>query len=172
MRKLICVAAVLFLLALPIFAQDAPKAEFFGGYQYTRVNPGSGLSGLNYNGWNAAVTGFMGSSKTFGITGDISGAYKKIGGVSTSDHFFLFGPTIKGHGSISPFAHTLFGLSHASGGGASDNAFAWALGAGLDVKVASHVDVRLGQFDYLMTRHASETQNNFRYSAGIVFRFE
>lgn len=173
MKKLFCIAVVLALLAaLPLWAQDAPKANLFGGYQYTRINPGHGVSGENFNGWNAALTGFMGSSKMLGLTADISGAYKTFSGVKTSDHFFLFGPTIAGHGKVAPFAHTLFGISHISGGGLSDNAFAWALGAGVDVSVASHVAVRLGQFDYLMTRHNSESQNNFRYSAGIVFNFE
>lgn len=172
MKKLISVAALLALLALPALAQDAPKAEVFGGYQYTRFNPGNGVTGINMNGWNAAVTGFMGS--TFGITGDVSGAYKTLGGVKTKTHFFLFGPTLASHSSenFTPFAHVLFGVAHSSALGVSDNAFSMALGGGVDVKVANHVAVRLGQFDYLMTRFASESQNNFRYSAGIVFRFE
>lgn len=172
MRKLFCVAAALLVLALPALAQDAPKAEFFGGYQYTRINPGSGITGVNLNGWDAALTGNVGH--TLGITADVSGAYKTIAGISTHQHFFLFGPTLASHSSESftPFAHALFGVAHASGGGASDNAFSMALGGGFDVKVANHVAVRLGQFDYLMTRFGGQSQNNFRYSAGLVFRFE
>lgn len=172
MKKLITVAAVLAMLALPVLAQDAPKAELFGGYQYTRINPGSGITGQNLNGWDAALTGNVGH--TLGITADISGAYKTVAGISNHDYFFLFGPTLASHSneSFTPFAHALFGVAHASGGGFSDNAFAMGLGGGLDVKVANHVAVRLGQFDYLMTRFGSATQNNFRYSAGIVFRFE
>lgn len=172
MRKLFGLAAALVLMVLPVFAQDAPKAELFGGYQYTRINPGSGIPGQNLNGWNAALTGNIGH--TLGITADISGAYKTIAGISNKDHFFLFGPTLASHSneSFTPFAHALFGVAHSSGGGFSDNAFAMALGGGVDVKVASHVAIRLGQFDYLMTRFSSATQNNFRYSAGVVFRFE
>lgn len=172
MKRFLLLAAALVLLALPVMAQDAPTAEIFGGYQYTRINPGSPATAQNYNGWDASLTGFMGDSKMFGLTADVSGAYKSFGGVSTSDHFFLFGPTIAGHGKLSPFAHTLFGISHYSVAGVTDNAFAWALGGGLDVQATQHVSIRLAQFDYLMTRHGGDSQNNVRYSAGIVFRFE
>ncbi len=34
------------------------------------------------------------------------------------------------------------------------------------------VAVRLGQFDYLPTYFSKTTQNNFRYSTGVVLRLE
>ena len=175
MRKLMMALAIACLLALPVFAQENYKAEIFGGYQYTRVNPGSGMSGENFNGWNAAVTGNVNS--WFGITGDISGGYKDFSGLNVKVHNFLFGPTLSYNKAekVKPFAHVLFGVSHASAGflgvSASENAFAMALGGGLDVGVHKNVAIRLGQFDYVMTRFDSETQNNFRLSTGIVFRF-
>jgi hypothetical protein len=50
-----------------------------------------------------------------------------------------------------------------------------APGIGLDWNVTHHVGLRLGQMDYLLTRLPSSTNqvtwNNFRYSAGVVFRF-
>ena len=171
MKKLLGIVIVLVVVSVPVFCQDYPKAEVFGGYQYTRINPGNGVSGENFNGWNAAVTGNF--SHWLGLTGDVSGAYKSIAGVSVKDHTFLFGPTIASRSSdkFTPFAHALFGVTHESATGfASDNAFAMALGGGVDLGVRNFA-IRIGQFDYLMTRFGGMSQNNFRYSAGIVFRF-
>jgi hypothetical protein len=39
------------------------------------------------------------------------------------------------------------------------------------VKLLPLISIRLGQLDYLQTRIANNSQNNFRYSAGIVLRF-
>jgi hypothetical protein len=174
MKKLLGIVVVLVVVSVPVFCQDYPKAEVFGGYQYTRINPGSGISGENFNGWNAAVTGNI--NHWLGVTGDVSGAYKSISGVSLKQYTFMGGPTISSHSSekFTPFVHALFGGAHFSGSGfggsGSDNAFAMALGGGLDLGVKNFA-VRVGQFDYLMTRFGGTSQNDFRYSAGIVFRF-
>jgi hypothetical protein len=53
----------------------------------------------------------------------------------------------------------------------TNNAFATAVGAGIDVKPFHFVSVRLFQFDYLLTRFGSQTQNQPRASAGVVFHF-
>jgi opacity protein-like surface antigen len=165
------------------------------------------------NGFNFAVTGFV--NKYFGITADISrsagdisvnlandGSFKATGRLTTTN--FLFGPTVAMRtGKINPYVHALFGISHAtlpgkivatgvatpldSGTLVDGNSFAMAFGGGLDVKVAKHISVRLGQFDYLRTSHSltndaatnffglpsapSDTQNSLRYSTGIVFKF-
>ncbi len=168
MRKLLLLLVGLLAMGMTAVAQDAAKVEVFGGYQYLRVNPGQGLSGENFNGWNGAVTGYV--NNWLGITGDISGSYNNGVHIYT----FMGGPTLSPARSKSlvPFVHALFGDVHASGGGVSDNAFGMALGGGLDVLgVHGHIGVRLAQADYVMSRFASATQNNFRYSAGVVFRF-
>jgi len=176
MRKSLAVVAVIALFAIPMLAQDHPKADIFGGYQYTRINPGGGASGENFNGWNAAVTGWV--NNYLGVTGDFSGAYKSIGGTAIRQYTFMFGPTIASHANekFTPFAHVLLGGAHCTtDAGAcfatSNTAFALAFGGGLDVNVGHNVGVRVGQFDYLMTKFASDTQNDFRFSAGIVFHF-
>ena len=175
MKKAVVCFALSILMVAPVLAQNNYKAEIFGGYQYTRVNPGSGISGENFNGWNASVTGNVNS--WFGVTGDISAGYKNIGGVDTNVYNFLFGPTISSNKSehFKPFAHALFGVSHASasfaGSGASDNSFGMALGGGVDAGVTKNIALRLIQADYLMTRFGSATQNNARISTGVVFRF-
>src|SRR6185369_13882744 len=119
MRKLVSIILLLWLASLSAAAQDFPKAEIFGGYQLTR------LDGTTLNGWNAALTGNL--NHWFGVTGDFSGAYTSQGGVDFRNYTYTFGPTIsaRGNETFTPFAHALFGGSHASAGfggvSASDN---------------------------------------------------
>ncbi|MGI9102820.1 MAG: hypothetical protein ACR2IF_10300 [Terriglobales bacterium] len=192
MRKLFMAVAVVALLALPMMAQDHPKFDIFGGYQLTHISPGvTGTPSSAFNGWNAAVTGWL--NGTFGITADFSGAYKKnpFGfvpppDISTHQYTYMFGPTIASHSNpkFTPFAHFLIGGASAgadtgtgpfgAGGTASSHSLALAFGGGLDVG-GKKVKFRVGQFDYLMTRFFHDTlnvhQNDFRYSAGVVFSF-
>ena len=174
MRKALFVCLIA-MLALPLLAQDAPKAEVFGGYQYFRLNPGHSVSGVNFNGWNAALTGYV--KPNVGLTVDMSGAYKSESGASMHFHNFMFGPTFTTSKSetVKPFVHALFGVSHVNAGfdglGGSDNAFAMALGGGVDANISHNIALRIIQADYFMTRFASESQHNVRISTGIVFRF-
>lgn len=70
-----------------------------------------------------------------------------------------------------------FGGAHVGGGGASESGFAMTIGGGVDVKASPRVAIRLGQFDYVLTRFDGPvsgnktSQHNFRYAAGVVFRF-
>ena len=176
MKKTLFVVALVLCCGLVAFAQDFKKAEVFGGYQWTSVDAGSGFDRQNFNGWNAALTGYF--KPNFGITADFSGAYKSESGVSVKSYSYLFGPTLRGHmDKASPFVHALFGGVHdsadASGLGSlgNDSSFAYAIGGGLDYDMSSNVAIRVAQFDFLGTRFGGETQKNFRYSGGIVFRF-
>jgi hypothetical protein len=47
MRNAVGIILLLWLGSLSVVAQDFPKAEIFGGYQYSRQNS------TNLNGWNA-----------------------------------------------------------------------------------------------------------------------
>ena len=92
------------------------------------------------------------------------------------NYTYTFGPTIaaRGNETFTPFAHALFGGSHASAGfggvSASDDGFAMIFGGGVDAKFSPHLSFRVAQFDW-MSFHANggSSNNNFRYSAGIVF---
>lgn len=176
LKKTLFVVALVLCCGLVAFAQDFKKAEVFGGYQWTSVDVGSGFDRQNFNGWNAALTGYF--NPNFGITADFSGAYKSESGVSVKSYSYLFGPTLRGHmDKASPFVHALFGGVHESanasglGGLGSDSSFAYAIGGGFDYDMSPNVAVRVAQFDFLGTRFGGETQKNFRYSGGIVFRF-
>lgn len=195
MRKAAVVFAILSLLAIPLLAQDHPKAEVFGGYQFTHINygfpntpafTGTGLKKAeNYNGWNAALTVWV--NNWLGATADFSGAYRGDSTVTASNsimqHTFMFGPTValRRNEKFTPFAHALFGGAHCSTGigsgkcfGFDSNSFAFALGGGLDVG-SKRIAFRVGQFDYIRTGFDQNIglnhQNEFRYSAGVIFRF-
>ncbi len=48
MRKLTGIILLFLLVSAAAVAQDFPKAEIFGGYQFTRQQS------VNWNGWDAA----------------------------------------------------------------------------------------------------------------------
>ncbi len=107
---------------------------------------------------------------------------------------YLFGPQLKirAH-KVQPFVHTLFGAAHSNeyvnaykaicqpiAGGCSgqatpaNDAFAMAIGGGIDVPINKTISIRPAGVDYLMTRFTNpvtgtNNQSNIRYSAGIVF---
>ena len=61
-----------------------------------------------------------------------------------------------------------------SGRVGNGTAFAMTVGGGVDVRVSPRIAIRLAQAEYLMTRFPdglSNRQDNFRFGAGVVFRF-
>ena len=112
MKKLIGVAILLCFFSCLTLAQETPKPEVFGGYQFTTMNPS-----WNASGWNGQANFYV--TRWLGVTGDFSGAY------SSGEHFhtYTFGPVVSTHkGSLSPFVHGLFGGAHASAAGVGINA--------------------------------------------------
>lgn len=171
MRKLVGITLMFLLASLAVVAQEYPKAEVFGGYQYTNFDGPGGT-----NGWNTAVTGNL--NHWFGVTGDFSGAYKTQSGADLRAYTYTFGPTLAARNirTFTPFVHGLFGGFHESitAGtlSASDSGFTMAFGGGVDASVKQHWGIRLGQFDWLSFRsNGSTSNNNFRYSAGLVLKF-
>ncbi len=177
MRKTIFVCMLILVSCIFMVAQDSDtKAEIFGGYQWTNVDDlGSGVGRQNFNGFNGAVSGYF--NKNLGITADFSGAFKTESGVSAKLYTYTFGPTLRvPMDKATPFVHALFGGGHftADESGTNllkSNGFVYAIGGGLDVNASKNVAIRIGQFDYLGTRFESTNFKNFRYSAGIVFKF-
>jgi len=105
--------------------------------------------------------------------------------LNTRAHECLFGPQLSYRTEkITPFAHSFFGASHVTESvsipfpvpappisiSTSQTGFAMVLGGGLDYNLTGRLAWR-AQTDYLMTRLFNHTQNNFRFSTGIVFRF-
>jgi hypothetical protein len=134
---------------------------------------------VNTHGWELSAAfkplGWLGA------VADFSGHYGSTHGSNLHLNTYLFGPQVSFPARVSPFAHVLFGAAHESLSNpgvalgipnlGTNTAFATAIGAGIDVKPFHFVSIRLFQFDYLLTRFGSQTQNQPRASAGVVFHF-
>lgn len=198
MRKTVFLIALMALFPLMAMAQDTPKVEVFGGYQYLHTgdlsSSGQTLSnsGQNWNGWDANATYYF--NKNFGVQGDFSGSYATLsnfisgGNISTHVYTYSGGPVValNAGGKVNPFVHALFGGVRLSGSqsgvSVSFNGFATAVGGGVDVKVAPRIAFRLIQADWAYFHFGSTTiagastpsfsaSKNVRIATGIVFRF-
>jgi hypothetical protein len=152
------------VVVLSAAALAVPRAEIFGGYQFTHLE-----GGPNMNGWNGALTGDMG--KLFGVTADFSGVYG-VYGLATHFYTYTFGPEVHAHlPVVKPFVHALFGGSRQSIGIKSINGFAMYVGGGFD---AGHGPIawRVAQFDWMdLHFYGSNFSKNVRVSTGLVIRF-
>lgn len=182
-------AALLSVLAVPLFAQD--KIEVFGGYQYLHTGNVTvdGVtqsdSSQSYNGWDAAAT--FKPHRFLGFTGDFSGTYATESGVNLHVYTYTGGPVVFiPTPLIHPFVHALFGGVQLTGteGGVSTswNGFTTMFGGGVDAKVGHLLAVRIAQVDWLYYHFPSKNiagatfpsfggSNNVRISSGIVLRF-
>lgn len=165
MHKLALV--VLFSMAAAVASAQVPTSgNVFFGYSYNHAEIVS-HDGTNLNGWNASLEGKM--LPWVGIVADLSGTY----GSHISHHNYLFGPRVSVEvGKYRPFAQFLAGASHVNvgDGTATDTSFSNAIGGGLDYHLKGPVAWR-GQMDWIHTRFFSESQNDVRFSTGIVIHF-
>jgi len=186
MRKLVCLVGLFFLVGLPAAAQESrPTTDISLGYSYIRANPSTtGFSDFNVNGGTASLAYNPGS--WYGIAGEFGDYHVgQIGGTSVDTNVitYMFGPQVYYHhfGHFTPFVQGLFGGAHSNGAGfgtpGTRNSFAIAAGGGVDIPVKSHVSVRLGPVDYLLTDFPEfpgggrKVQNNLRVSGGVRWRF-
>lgn len=174
MKRIVLLVAILVAAALVATAQEMPRVEVFGGYSYLYAGSSGQEKGFGLNGWTAQ--GSVNLNNWLGLTGDFGGYYGSPSSVSVHSYTYMFGPTLSYRAQhITPFAHALFGGSHLSGsiGGlsASQNAFAMAVGGGLDLPLKGNFGVRLAQLDWVRTQFFGAAQNNFRVSTGVMFRF-
>lgn len=200
MKKIVCVSILVLFCSLTTFAQDVPKAEAFLGYNYVRVNSTTNISSYSSNGGSAQFA--LNFGKWVSGVADIGGYHNGVVNGYNIDNTmlsYLFGPRISYRTSrVTPYFNTLFGgvwfgastakaVAPCTGSGCgavttsraagSLNAFAMAIGGGLDIKLAKHIAFRPIGLDYFLTRlknpvlQEDHNQHNLRYSAGINFLF-
>ena len=170
-------------IALPAKAQDeTPRLEVYAGYDYTRENATNHITGVppsqSVNGNGASGQLEFDATRWLGIVADLAGyAVARTGFATTHQVSFLFGPRANlRRGRLTPFAQVLFGGVWAEDAIVlgSKTAFGMTAGGGLDFKLSRHIAIRPLQAEYFLTKFPdglNNRQNNFRYSAGIVFRF-
>jgi opacity protein-like surface antigen len=199
--KIVSVSVLVLLCSLAAFAQDVPKAELFLGYNYVRVNSTTNISSYSSNGGSSQFALNFGKwvSGVFDIGGYHNGVVNGYN-IDNTMLSYMFGPRISVRkGRVTPYFNTLFGgvwfgastakqvapctgtscsSSTTTGRAAGSlNAFAMAVGGGLDIKLSKHVAFRPIGLDYFLTRlknpvlQDDHNQHNLRYSAGINFLF-
>jgi hypothetical protein len=171
-RKIAFVGLIVGLLSFSAFAgeTDHPKAEFYGGYQYSHME-----GGFNANGFNFGATGNLGSS--FGITADFGSSFNTTNGVSLKNYTYTFGPqlALRANKAYTPFVHALVGGDHASAslGGVSvtGNGMALLAGGGVDINFNRYMAFRASGDWMMLHSNGSTSSKNFRMPVGIVFKF-
>ncbi len=193
MAKLVRIALAVLVLSGIASAQNIPAIDVFGGYSFLNFNePGSTQTysvqtfkeRLPLQGWDFSAS--VGRFHHFAGEVDISGHHTGNcggSGVTCSDLSYLFGPRYtmgKRSNKITGFAHLLIGRDQADllGEGdttVSDTSLAIAAGGGADYWFSRYVGIQFGPVDYIFTNHLNNygaaSQNSFRASAGIAFRF-
>jgi opacity protein-like surface antigen len=182
-------------LAVPAFAQSAPKTEVSGGYQFLNFS----LEGENESmpkGWYFDVAGNL--SPLFGVVFQVGGNYKTfeesftLGGVTSTAsadfkvHEFLGGVrvNVRSRPAFVPFAQVLAGGINGSvevsstttipgsapiafNDSESGTNFALEVGGGVNFGLTSAVGLRVGA-DYLRVFAEDNGANLFRLNIGIV----
>jgi Outer membrane protein beta-barrel domain len=184
-RKIALLLSLSLLFGFSASAQDTPRADVFVGYQYTRQMYTPGTS-FNMNGGVGQIVFYP--TSWLGVVGEVSGnavgnIHAPFNGSGGTLYSYMGGARIAfRHGPLQPYVQVLFGAGQLDStlqarlGSPSSTAFATAFGGGLDLRVAHHFAIRLVQGDYFLTRFTNPvniafTQNNFRLSTGVVFRF-
>jgi hypothetical protein len=167
----IVIILLIFCGNLRAVAQDMPKLQVFGGYSYTRFDsPSFGFTNAsNLNGYtfSPAYNLLWG----FGVVAELSGQY----GAKLNLRDLAVGPQFLYPGGKSTFfghflvgdARTLVQVANTEG----DTARAIVLGGGMDRDISARFAIRLFQVDYVHTSLFSETQNNLRFSTGLVYHW-
>ncbi len=202
-RRCASVALVLAiaLIALPSFAQTAPKAssagsddavpkaELFVGYQW--LNPGGNIPDQSTppNAFKLpSITQGFGTNLSYNFTKNLAleGNYGGDWNRNVSISAFGVGPkfTWRGEG-VNFFAHTLLGFQRLSSRGIdSPTGIAAILGGGMDIKLWKPLSLRLFEADYQLARMnfshdvppdnsalRRQTFNGVRLTSGLVFNF-
>jgi opacity protein-like surface antigen len=177
------VAAGMLLMCSPASkCQDRPKSEATMSYSYMRGYAAD--NGGTYNMGGASASFAINLKPWLGLVQDYGGySFTGLGyGLGSTMYTYLYGPRFslrRSERRWTPFGQVLLGASHinvkGSGFTATENSFAVAAGGGVDFALSRHFSVRVAQVEYLRTRFESVngtqvTQNNFRFSAGLVVR--
>lgn len=179
MRSAVRTALAVVVISVAAAAQIPTSGNIFIGYTFSRENAALGAPPtINLNGWEGSLEGKL--LPWIGIVADLSGGYgstnQLVAGPGASNvkvrkYTFLFGPRVSiPIGRFTPFAHALFGAGHINDAEITDTSFATAIGGGIDYRLIHGIAWRI-QGDDVHTRFFNSTQDHFRFSTGIDFRF-
>jgi len=179
----ICVGVTGF--ARPAAAQDVPKVEVSGGWNYEAIKSNDDEKWTHFSkGWYADVA--VSLNKMWSGVGQVTGDYKTVndteGVFDLTVYQYLFGAraSARGNPKATPYAQALFGAAKVkfSQGSfsLSENMFTYQVGGGVNVKVNDNVGARVsGDYVRLMPKSdselTSEALQGLRLAVGLVFGF-
>ncbi len=195
--SLILTGIVAWLGAAAVLHAQNNIGEVFGGYSYAKINPNDPLPKQNASGWVASAGGYP--NRWFGVGFEIGAQFGTLpppSGVSApnlsfKEYSYLAGPmfrfldTAKVQSSAKVMLGGVFGqvnldsattgpqaqaLGAAGYGGFNQTKFAALFAVPVDVTVTKLIGIRVEPGLYL-TGFNKQTQTNFRFSIGPVFRF-
>ena len=162
------------------------------------LNGGGGALVYNFNGYIGIKLDLQGYGSTTRTVNNLvvvnpNGVAMVVNSGSVQSNLFTYmaGPQLRipTH-TFKPFAEFLFGgaltnfhgnfvtATSATNVNTSNNAFAMAVGGGVDIRINKTISIRPFQMDYLLSRFGNSlipggyhNQNNFRYAAGINLTF-
>ncbi len=191
MKTKIVLTGVLLAAGLIADAQETtPRAEIGFNYGFTRVNLGPTAPSFTQNGGSGYLE--YNVNRVFGLVADLGGYHN-----GDINHFqidntaftYLFGPRFNWRRSrMTVYTQTLVGGARINASyladaatnarvGGHQNGFATAIGGGLDINLNHFIAVKPIHLEYLLTQDPNpftkinHTENDLRYTAGVVFRF-
>src|SRR5689334_3961436 len=106
MKRLLIVFALCLVSQLSAFAQNAAKAEVFGGFSALTFKPSGATERTTPLGWQAGAE--IKVWKFLGAVGDFGGQYKKPEGSTARFYFYEYLGGVRGHwrmSSLDAFGH-------------------------------------------------------------------
>jgi hypothetical protein len=158
----------LMLLSTPSKAQLLPSGNVYGGVGYgDNVDV---VNRLTFRGWegSAEVLPFKRISY-LGVVLDGSGFYR----TGVRQYNLVLGPRVsKTYGNWRIFAHAMGGIQEATSAGQNFHTVIEDFGGGADRKIPFKKNFSWRfQFDYIHSHELSASQNDFRGTTGLVWRF-
>ena len=161
------------LFSIPMAAQFnglLPSGNVYAGVSYGQLT--DVINKQSYRGFEGSFEALPFTRfPRFGLVLDGSGYYRS-GTIAVKQYLFLGGPRFSfSYGKWRPFVHAMAGIRHVDSDGFVYNPIAIDVGGGADYKLPFKNFSWRVQGDYIHTSYASATQNAYRASTGIVWRF-
>jgi outer membrane protein OmpA-like peptidoglycan-associated protein len=189
-RALFPLLVLLLLLATFALSPTVRGQGLQVGGGYTHVSGNNGTDGFDVRGawfFTKRVSIAADYDSTWDSTTLGTFTFTDTGAIGVDSHLqnVLFGPRIffatkwTDKHRLRPFGEAQFGVSHLNqkvtlqnqpSVSASDTAFSWLLGGGVDYRLTSHFSAR-GNLDFLRTHFANQGQSHLRLVLGIDYTF-
>ncbi|HSY90469.1 MAG TPA: hypothetical protein VK812_03805 [Candidatus Binatus sp.] len=161
---------VLILFSIPMAAQFnglLPNGNVYAGVSYGQLT--DQINKQSYRGFEGSFEALPFTRfPRIGLVADAGGYFR----TGVTQYTFLGGPRLSfSSGKWRPFVHAMAGIRHVNSEGFIYNPLAIDVGGGADYKLPFKNFSWRVQGDYLRGHYGSASQNDYRASTGIVWRF-